>query len=191
MGNFVPECPRVVSTQVKFDVISCNINVALGATTKLKQFARRFTKMCTLISLDSTKNFRFLASFIFSLSFHISRGQNRKSRFWPRRLQTRGDGWNSMLITLKRKTPLLCSNAGFFRESIRIYLQILNYWYARDYCATGKTLYRDVNEANIYLSGDCSWFLIIVKILKLKAECYVSLICCSTCIQNAVISLSW
>ena len=96
VGNFVPECPRVVSTQVKFDVISCNINVALGATTKLKQFARRFTKMCTLISLDSTKNFRFLASFIFSLSFHISRGQNRKSRFWPRRLQTRGDGWNSM-----------------------------------------------------------------------------------------------
>ena len=36
VGNFVPECPRVVSTQVKFDVISCNINVALGATTKLK-----------------------------------------------------------------------------------------------------------------------------------------------------------
>ena len=172
--------------------MSCNINVVLSAKTKLKQFARRFTKMCTLISLDSTKNFRFLASFIFSLSCHFSRGQNRKSRFWPRRLQTRGDGWNSM-YKYPWSEKLLCSvpMQVFFRESIRVYLQLLNYWYARDYCATGKTLYRDVNEANIYLSGDCSWFLIIVKILKLKAECYVSLICCSTCIQNAVISLSW
>jgi len=43
-------------TKVKFDVISCNINLVLGAKTKLKQFARRFTNMSTLISLDSTKN---------------------------------------------------------------------------------------------------------------------------------------
>ena len=77
------------------------INVAWGAKTKLKQFDRRFTKMCTLIWLDSTKTFRFWASFIFSLSFHFSRGQNRKSHSSPRRLQIRGDGWNSMLITLK------------------------------------------------------------------------------------------
>ena len=58
-----PRC--IYLTKVKFDVISCNINVVLSAKTKLKQFARRLTKMCALISLDSTKNFRFWASFIF------------------------------------------------------------------------------------------------------------------------------